>query len=165
VLLQDTLLTNQATKNRSAFNTCNSSLANVACTTNDQQISSSNMTDARFHNYSEVVIIWPWTELPYSDYFCMEKYVDTVKRVIIKTETGCRCPTLWPPSWKSIWRHNFAVSAPVCMKFGRHVLNHIEKKRQKRQLLLYLAYVKPQISQKMIFYRTTVIFWRRAGAA
>jgi len=34
---------------------------------------------------------------------------------------------------KSIWRHNFAVTSPVWMKFGKEMINHIEK----QQILLY----------------------------
>jgi len=30
---------------------------------------------------------------------------------------------------KSMWRHNFAVSAPVWMKFCRHMVIHIEKQQ------------------------------------
>jgi len=29
--------------------------------------------------------------------------------------------------YKSIWRHNFAVSGSVWMKFDRRVTNHVEK--------------------------------------
>jgi len=55
------------------------------------------------------------------------------KRVLSLTKAGGRFATPWPQFWKiekSIWRHYFAVSGPVWMKFGMgQMLNHVEKQQ------------------------------------
>jgi len=44
---------------------------------------------------------------------------------VTKAETGSRFATLWPPSWKSLKRHNSAADGPICMKFGMPKQNHM----------------------------------------
>jgi len=40
-------------------------------------------------------------------------------------ETESRFPTLWPPSCKSLRRHNSAADGPICMTFGVPTQNHM----------------------------------------
>jgi len=51
---------------------------------------------------------------------------------VTKTEAEGGFPTPWPQFsklYKSIWRHHFAVSGSVWKKFGRQMLNHVEKQQ------------------------------------
>jgi len=50
-----------------------------------------------------------------------------LKIAVIKTKAGSRFATVCPHLENSIWRHNFAMSGPVWMKFDREMLNHTEK--------------------------------------
>jgi len=44
---------------------------------------------------------------------------------VMKAETGSRFTTLWPPSWKSVWRDNSGADGPIWMKFGMPTQNHM----------------------------------------
>jgi len=65
--------------------------------------------------------------------FGFERDLNIAKRVLLlKPKPGWISVSIWPQFfynffWKSIWRHNFALSGSVWMKFGRQTLNHVEK--------------------------------------
>jgi len=62
------------------------------------------------------------------------------------------------------------VSGSVWMKFGRRMINHVEKKTANINVktpfkddIRQLADLKQQISQKMILLRSTLTLWRCAA--
>jgi len=66
---------------------------------------------------------------------CNSTFLNRYRR---STLPGSRFPTLWPPSWKSIWRNNSAVDRPITTKFGRQMQNYMP-------ITMHWSKAKPEI--------------------